>query len=473
MASASITTGGSCEADRPATEMVQQEMEAYLSAHPSTELIDAFFFDFNGIPRGKRLPATAFGKLYNDGLCLPASTVALDVWGTEVLDSGLVFETGDRDWLFRPVPGSLRPLPWAETPTAQVLVQMEPGIGAACESGDPRNVLAHVVRRFTDMGLTPVVAVELEFRLLDVEPDHTGRPQLPRIPQSGQRLSGSQLLGLDELDAFSPVFDEIREACRLQGVETETLIAEQAEAHYEINLVHRADALEAADQAMLFKRTVRQVAAKHGMIGCFMAKPFGDEPGNGMHVHFSLLDEHGNNLFDDGSDIGSPELRRAAAGLLALMSDSTAIFAPHANSYRRFQMHAHVPMAPSWGYDNRTVAVRVPLSKEGSTHIEHRVAGADANPYLVVAAILAAAHHGMSRVLQPPAPTTGDAYTQHPPSLPASWEEACTRFERSRELREYLGDDFMRLFAALKRQEVETLKRRVTLEEYAAYLRTV
>lgn len=470
MASASTETcGHPGETSDPAAD----ERRAYLSAYPGTELIDAFFFDLNGIPRGKRLPVAALDKLYDDGLCLPASTVALDVWGLEVLDSGLVFETGDRDWLFRPVPGSLRPVPWAETPTAQVLLQMEPGVGGACEFGDPRNVLAQMVRRFSELGLTPVVAVEFEFRLLDAAPGEDGRPQLPRLPQSGLRLAGSQLLGLDELDELSPVFDDIRQACKVQGVETETLIAEQAEAHYEINLVHRPDAMQAADQAMLFKRTVRQVAAKHGMIGCFMAKPFGDEPGNGMHVHFSLLDERGRNVFDDGSDIGSPELRQAVAGLLALMNDSTAIFAPHANSYRRFQMHAHVPMAPSWGYDNRTVAVRVPLSKEGSTHIEHRVAGADANPYLVVAAILAAAHYGMSQRLEPPAPTAGDAYAQYEPSLPASWEEAGTRFERAQVLRQYLGDDFMKLFAALKRQEMETLKRRVTLEEYAAYLRTV
>lgn len=451
----------------------QDETQAYLSAWPQTELVDAFFFDLNGIPRGKRLPVRVLDNLYGDGLCLPASTVALDVWGLEVLDSGLVFETGDRDWRFRPVPGSLRPLPWADTPTAQVLLQMESGVGGACEYGDPRNVLAQVLRRFTALGLTPVIAVELEFRLLDAVPGDDGKPQLPRLPQSGQRLSASQLLGLDELDELSPVFDEIRQACKLQGVDTETLIAEQAEAHFEINLVHRPDALAAADQAMLFKRTVRQVAARHGMIGCFMAKPFGDEPGSGMHVHFSLLDEHGRNIFDDGSDLGSAELRQAAAGMLALLNDSTAIFAPHANSYRRFQMHAHVPMAPSWGYDNRTVAVRVPLSGDGSTHIEHRVSGADANPYLVVAAILAAAHHGMSQRLQPPAPTEGDAYRQHAPSLPATWEDACTRFVGSTVLREYLGDDFVRLFAALKRQEMEALKRRVTLEEYAAYLRTV
>jgi len=470
MVSASNRTGESAEAEPdPACD----ERRAYLSAHPQTELIDAFFFDLNGVPRGKRLPAGALDKLYTEGLCLPASTVALDVWGLEVLDSGLVYETGDRDWRFRPVPGSLRPVPWADTPTAQALLQMEPGVGGACEGGDPRHVLARVVRRFTDMGLTPVIAVELEFRLLDTVPGEDGKPQLPRLPQSGQRLSASQLLGLDELDELSPVFDEIRRACQLQGVDTETLIAEQAEAHFEINLVHRPDALAAADQAMLFKRTVRQVAARHGMIGCFMAKPFGDEPGSGMHVHFSLLDQQGRNIFDDGSQLGSTELRQAAAGMLALMNDSTAIFAPHANSYRRFQMHAHVPMAPSWGYDNRTVAVRVPLAHDGSTHIEHRVAGADANPYLVVAAILAAAHHGISQRLTPPAPTEGDAYVQHAPSLPASWEAACACFEQSGVLREYLSDDFMALFSALKRQEIEAMKRRVTLDEYAAYLRTV
>lgn len=449
------------------------EIRAYLTAHPDTELIDAFFFDLNGIPRGKRLPLAMLDKLYGEGLCLPASTVALDVWGQEVLDSGLVFETGDRDWRFAPVPGAMRPVPWAQTPTAQVLLQMQPGVGGACQFGDPRFVLEQVVRRYEARGLTPVVAVELEFRLLDTAPGEDGRPTLPRLPRSGQPLSGSQLLGLDELDQLSPVFDEIRRACEQQGIVTETLIAEQAEAHFEINLVHQPDALAAADQAILFKRTVRQVAARHGMIGCFMAKPFGDEAGSGMHVHFSVLDGNGHNIFDDGADLGSPALHHAAAGLLDLMHPSMAIFAPHANSYRRFQQHAHAPMAPTWGYDNRTVAVRVPLSKAGSTHIEHRVAGADANPYLVVAAILAAALRGMDGEMPPPEPTEGDAYAQVPPSLPATWEAACEAMEGSAAFGEVLGGDFVHLYGALKHQEIETFKRQVTLEEYAAYLHTV
>ena len=448
-----------------------EEARAFLSAHPDTQLVDAFFFDLNGIPRGKRLPATALDKLYGEGLYLPASTVALDVWGQEVLESGLVFETGDRDWRFLPVPGALRPLPWASTPTAQVLLQMEPGVGGACEAGDPRHILQKVVGRYAARGLTPVVAVELEFRLLQT--DEEGQPVLPCLPGSDERLSASQLLGLDELDHLSPVFDDIRDACEQQGIVTETLIAEQAEAHFEMNLVHQPDALAAADQAILFKRTVRQVAARHGMIGSFMAKPFGDEAGSGMHVHFSLQDAEGRNIFDNGEDMGSPALAHAAAGLLELMRPSMAVFAPHANSYRRFQQHAHAPMAPTWGYDNRTVAVRVPLAKSGSTHIEHRVAGADANPYLVVATILAAALHGIEHELTPPTPIEGDAYSQVEPSLPASWETACETFARSDPLAAFLGDDFIHLYMALKRQEMETFKRQVTRAEYAAYLRTV
>lgn len=456
----------------PQSENLPDEVRRYLETHPDTRLIDAFLTDLNGIPRGKRLPRSYLHKLFTDGLCLPASTVALDIWGNEVLDSGLLFETGDADCRFVPVRGSLRPQPWCQTPTAQLLLQVDP-TSTGPHHGDPRRVLASVVHRLIAMGLTPVVAVEMEFRLFDAVTDAGGRPRLPPSQRTGQTVRSAQLYGFDGFHEFEETFDHILRACEAQNVPVETMIAEQAPAHYEINLRHGADAVLAVDQAILLKRTIKNVASRHGLTACFMAKPFGDEPGNGMHIHFSLVDKDSRNVFDDDQGGDTVQLRQAVAGLLATMEDATAVFAPHANSYRRFQTHAHVPMAPTWGYDNRTVAVRVPLSNAGNTHIEHRVAGADANPYLVLAAVLAGAHAGIRQTLEPPAATEGDADSARVPTLPHTWSRALALFERSATLKDYLGADHVRVFTACKRQEIETFKRMVTLEEYHAYIKTV
>lgn len=447
----------------------QDEAATFLERHPDTAFIETVLVDLNGIARGKRLPVSALRRIYESGVNLPASTVVLDVWGRDVEASGLIFETGDADHPCWPVPGSLRPLPWGQRHGASLLLRMDTPAGTPF-GGDPRNVLAAVLARFTAEGLTPVVATELEFRLFQEGPGEDG---LPRPPERLHRYGNpSQLYGLDELDRLESLLVDVEQACSVQGLPTDTVIAESEAGQYEINLRHVPDALLAADQAVLLKRTIKAVARRHGLIASFMAKPFGEQAGNGLHVHASLLDRDSRNVFA-GADGASPQLLQAVAGLTATMHESTAVFAPHANSFRRFQPAAHVPLAPTWGRDNRTTALRIPLGRPEARRVEHRVAGADANPYLVLAAVLGGIHHGIAQGLTPPPETEGNAYVQHRPSLPDEWGAALAAFEGSGFVSEYLGPLCQRLFSACKRQEREHFQRNVPRIEYDTYLGTI
>jgi len=448
------------------------EVQTFLKRYPDTEVAEVLLTDTNGLMRGKQLPANALAKVFKGGVRLPASVFALDIWGNDVEASGLVFETGDADRVCTGVPGSLKPVTWLKTPTAQVLMSMLNADGTPFY-GDPRQVLAGVLARYSALGLTPVVATELEFYLFDVERGADGRLQPPRSPITGQSITGSQLYGIDELQELGELFGGIARACAAQDVPTDTLIAEHAPGQYEINLTHVPDALLAADQAVMLKRAIKGVASQHRTTASFMAKPFGDRAGNGFHIHFSLLDRDGRNVFDDGTTKGSPVLRHAVAGQAATMAEGMAVFAPNTNSYRRFQPGSYAPIAPAWGYDNRSTALRIPLSEPEAMRIEHRVAGADANPYLTLATVLAGAIHGIVSQLEPQPPTVGDAYRQHPASLPDTWERALEAFEGSSFIAEYLSASYRELYCACKWQELNTFKRQVTPMEYNAYLRTV
>ncbi|MCK2044655.1 glutamine synthetase family protein [Chromohalobacter sp. TMW 2.2299] len=434
--------------------------------------LDLFITDLNGNLRGKRLPASGLKKLRKEGLKLPLSVVGFDFWGADVLDNGLVFETGDSDGVCMPVSQEPIPVPWSEAPRDQMLAMMFNPDGTPF-GADPRQVLNRMVDRFSAKGLTPVLATELEFYLMDAESESVQRPIPPALADGkGRRLANAEGYSVEEMDGFEAFFADIREACQGQGIGADTIIAEMGPGQFEVNLNHVADPLNAGDQAILFKRLVRGVSRRHGYAATFMAKPYVEESGNGFHTHFSLLDRDGNNVFDDGTEQGSDLLRHAIAGMMQLMPESMLVFAPHLNSYRRFMPGAHAPTHASWGYENRTVALRVPESPNLARRIEHRVAGADANPYLVLASILAGALHGMENALEPDAPVEGDAYAEESPRypLPCEWQDAIARFEQSEILREYLGEEFVRVYAQAKRQERRRLNERISDVEYEAYL---
>jgi glutamine synthetase len=219
----------------------------------------------------------------------------------------------------------------------------------------------------------------------------------------------------------------------------------------------------------MLKRAIRSVAHQHGKVASFMAKPFAEQVGNGMHIHFSLLDEKGNNVFNNGTPEGSDLLNCAVAGCLETMADSMAVFAPNINSFRRMVPGCYAPLSPNWGYENRTTALRIPGGDNRAMRIEHRVAGADANPYLTVAAILAGALYGIEKKLKAPPAVVGDAGDVEP-TLPHFWNDAILAFERSKFIEEYLGSELRTNYARCKRQEKQEFDSRVTLLEYDAYL---
>ena len=333
-------------------------------------------------------------------------------------------------------------------------------------------MLKRVVDRFKAKGLRPVMATELEFYLMDGESETTQRPIPPLLADGGRRLANTEGYGVEEMDGFSAFFADIRQACEIQGIDADTIIAEMGPGQFEINLNHVDDPLSAADQAILFKRLVRGVSRGHGYAATFMAKPYAEQSGNGIHVHFSLLNEAGENVFDDGTEQGSAMMKQAVAGMMKTMPDTMLTLAPNQNSYRRFMPGAHAPTFASWGYENRTVALRIPESPCVARRIEHRVAGADANPYLVLASVLAGALYGIENELEPIEPVEGDAYGESDESLvlPNRWEDATDAFENGEVLREYLGEDFQRVYTAVKRQEQRLLNERITDVEYEAYL---
>ncbi len=442
-----------------------------MSAKKNNEF-DVFITDLNGNLRGKRMPPHAYDKVQQEGIKLPRSVLGFDFWGADVLDNGLVFETGDSDGVCLPVSAQAVPVPWAESPRSQVMAMMSNADGSPFEA-DPRQVLNRVVKRFKALGLTPVVATELEFYLMDGETEATRRPREPKLADGhGRRLTETDGYSIDEMDGFSAFFADVRQSCEIQGIPADTIISELGPGQFEINLNHIDNPLLAADQAIMFKRLVKGVSRKHGYLASFMAKPYAERSGNGFHVHFSLLDQEGRNVFDNGAEEGTTVLKHAVAGLMQTMADSMLCFAPHLNSYRRFLAGAHAPTFASWGYENRTVAIRIPDSPTVARRIEHRVAGADANPYLVLAAVLAGALYGIENKLMPPPAIAGDAYSEMNDELllPRKWEQATDIFNQSDVLRDYLGEEFIRVYTAVKRQEQNILSQRITDVEYEAYL---
>lgn len=434
-----------------------EPLAGFLAAHPAVERVEAFVCDVNGIARGKWLPRDKALDLAAKGLPLPRSIFALDIWGRDVPAAGLAFGTGDPDGLCHPVAESVALVPWATRPTAQVMLAMADADGAPFFA-DPRAMLARVAARLAAAGLTPVVATELEFYLLDAA-DPAAAGQGP-----------ARLLSVDALQAAAPLLDAIEDACRVQRVPAETILRENGPGQYEINLRHVADPVAAADHAVLLKRIVRATARAHGRTATFMAKPFGAQSGSGLHVHASLLDRAGRPAFADTAGAPGPLLRHAVGGIVATMPAAMLLFAPHANSYRRFRRGSHAPTTAGWGLDDRSAAVRVIVGAPGATRLEQRVAGADANPYLAIAGTLAGIALGIERAIDPgPAQAPGDEGLAGAP-LPLEWGAAIDAFATAPAMAAALGERARDLIAACKRQDRDELLARVPDTEYAAYL---
>ncbi len=449
--------------------MTASHITTWLKEYPQIKSMFACVCDLNGTLRGKRVPRDQIEKVINEGLRMPLSIANVDIWGEDIENSELVFATGDADELCDFTGRTPAPILYTARPSALALFWMRRADGTPFE-GDPRRALANVVDRYKAMGLTPVVSTELEFYLCD--PDG-GRPRAARSPVTGVRPHSDGILSLDELQQFDEFLDDVYDGCAAQGIPAEAATSENGAGQFEINMRHVDDPLRAADDAILFKRLVRGVARKHGYAATFMAKPYGDRSGSGFHIHFSLLDEHGVNVFDSGDEHGTPMLLHAVAGLLETMQQNTLTFAPHLNSYRRLMPGAHAPTSVAWGYENRTAAIRIPGGPCAARRIEHRVAGADANPYLVMSSVLGGALMGIRKQLLPADATVGDAYAQTHAQLPRDWATAIEAFDGGSHVPDIFSPQLQKMLVECKSQELNRFSRQVSDFEYQSCLEVV
>jgi glutamine synthetase len=451
----------------------EAEAHAFLDANPDITSIHVIWTDICGVARGKILRRDELVPAWKDGRFMPISALVLDITGQDVPETGLVFDEGDRDMLLWPIPGSLVRIPWMEEPTAQYLASVH-DLDGTPHFADPRNALEAIVKRFqTELNMTPVGAVEVEFFLMDRASAIAGEPRAPKSLINEHRPQHYQAYYLQDLDDFAPFFKDLYAYCEAQGLPAKTLISEYAPGQMEIVLRHRADVLKACDEGIMLKRAIKATAEKHGMAATFMAKPYAQWTGSGMHIHVSLGDEQGNNLFAAEDPMQNELLLHSIGGLKAAMAESMLIFAPNANSYRRFRRNSYAPVSASWGINNRTVSLRIPAGAANACHIEHRPSGADANPYLVMAAILAGMHYGITEKADPGNPVVGNGYEKRAKYIPGNWFDAIDAFWRASILKEYFGKPFVDTYCTIKEVEADRFYAEPTLRDFEWYLRVV
>lgn len=452
------------------------ELRTFLRKFPHTSMMEILIADVTGVMRGKRIRPTEFEKIFADGFFIPGGTVLLDTLGNTVPGISWSAEDGDPDAAGKIVAGSLAPIPWAKKPSAQALFSLSTRDGEPFFA-DPRHVLERAAAPLLKIASKIVMAVELEFYLLDAKTDRP-TPRASRVPGIGRPQPGPQVYHPDDLWDIENFLNDLNDACELQNIPAGTTISEFAPAQFEINLHHVDDPVLACDHAVLLKRTIKAIAREHGFVACFMAKPFEEESGSGMHVHMSLVDRNGKNFFSqDKEKFATPpysaKLRHAVGGLAKLMAESTMIFAPNANSYRRLRPESFAPVEPNWGANHRNVALRIPISDQKNLRFEHRISGADANPYLVTAAILAGVHYGLKNRCDPGRMVEEGEVIKLKRKIPTRWELAIDKFSRSKILPQYLGEDFCRIYAINRRFEAEQFHNKISNIDFDWYLRAV
>jgi len=444
----------------------EREYRAFVEKHPDLEAVEFLMVDPNGVMRGKWAPADALKKAFEEGVNFPMSLHGLDVWGREVTETGLHIESGDKDGYCRATRGSLSIVPWAKRKTAQVLLQTFTPEGDPFLA-DPRQVLKKKVAEVNDRGLYPVVAFELEFYLLEPGTDwDDGMPAPVGAMNGPDRL---RMYGLDDLAEHAALFDMIRDAADEQDLPIDTIIKEAAPGQFEVNLKHRSDPLRAADDVIMLKRLVIGCARAHGLTATFMAKPFLEYAGNGMHVHASVLDENGDNIF--AGEGGRKKLETAVAGLLKAMPVSLLLFINTWNGFRRITPGSYAPTRAVWAENNRSVALRIPVSSDQNRRVEHRIAGADANPYLVLAAVIQGIVEGIDAGEPPPPPVEGNAYDHTDAlELPDDMDDALQLMEKSGFADRALGPLLSKVYRDLKRAEIMAFWSEITPLERTTYL---
>ena len=430
-------------------------MEDFIKKNRITE-VECLVPDMSGIARGKIVPAEKFLRILRDrGLRLPEAIFVQTVTG-EYPEDDSVTSDENSDIYMIPDERTIRFVPWYEEPTAQVITDCVYADGSPVNFS-PRHVLKRVLSLYEERGWKPLVAPELEFFLVQVnkDPDY---PLVPPVGRNGRVESGRQAFGIDAVNEFDPIFEMVYDYCEAQDIDIDTLTHEAGAAQIEINFNH-GDALELADQAFLFKRTAREAALRHQVYATFMAKPMQNEPGSAMHIHQSVVDaDSGRNLFSDTNGADTPLFMSHIAGLQKYLPYAMPLLAPNVNSYRRLVPNSDAPINVHWGRDNRTTGLRVPVSPADSRRVENRVAGADANPYLAIAASLACGYLGMAQGLEPTDPVKGSAY-RLAFTLPRHQGDALQKFNACKPLKDVLGDKFVDAVTCVKVAEYEAYHR--------------
>jgi len=433
--------------------------------------VDLMVVDWHGRLRGKRLPMTQRAKMEAGETRLPLSTQAQDIGGDDRDElTGLSLSIGDPDGLCVIEQHSFRRTPWNPR-LAQALASLH-GVDGESSSFDSRAVLTRQVERFAARGWRPVVAMELEFYLLDARTRECGRPVVPERLRVAGEHDDSQLCEPRAVDRIESVLERIHSHASGLGLPVETMLAEIGPGQFEVNLGHRDDPLRAADEALLLRRVVDRAAFEEDLLATFMAKPYTEHGGSGQHVHVSVLDEGGRNVLDAGD--GEPvRLRHAVAGLLDSLDDVQLLLAPHGNSYRRLQPGGFAPCRADWSLDHRGVAIRLPTTRGPAARLEHRVAGADANGHLVLAAILAGVFDGLERACEPALPMLAPGTRPSARHLTHDWIAAIDAAASSTFMRQLLGEPFLDAYIAIKRHEAWDFNRRVTEADWRACLTRV
>ncbi len=431
------------------------KLKAFIDQHRVTE-VECLVPDVNGIARGKILPDDKFLRgMATRGLRVPESIFIQTVTGGYPRDE-TVTDTAVIDTTMVPDEDTVRIVPWYEEPTAQVICDSQYSDGREVEFSS-RYVLRRVLDLYAGRGWRPIVAPELEFFLVKIntDPDY---PLEPPIGRSGRPETGRQAFGIDAVNEFDPIFEDVYDYCETMGLDIDTLSHEAGAGQIEINFNH-GDALALADQVLLFKRTVREAALRHNVYATFMAKPMQYEPGSAMHLHQSVVDAAtGRNLFSEPDGNDTALLRAFIAGQQQFVPAAMALFAPNVNSYRRLDPDSDAPINVQWGYDNRTVGFRVPADEPEARRVENRVAGADCNPYLMIAGSLACGYLGMTDALAPTEPVAGSA-KRLPFTLPRHLWDSLNRLNESQPLRQVLGDRFVDAIWYIKRAEYDAYQR--------------
>jgi glutamine synthetase len=426
-----------------------EQVRKYISEN-NIHTVEVGLADINGVLRGKRLPARHFLKIAETGTAMAKAPFVWDIQcgvydDTEVANT----DNGFPDMAARPDLSTFRQIPWRPG-SAFVFGDVYDEQGHPLEVS-PRKVLQRVIERAASHGFRPLVGSELEFYLLDA-----GRQPLFKGIQCYSLYKGAEL---------EYVVEEMRTGLENFGIELEAFHIEYGPAQIEV-IPEYCDALRMADNTVLIKNGIKEIARKHGLYATFMAKPWAEESGNGYHVHQSLWSpDLKSNLFSTDSQLAEKYL----AGLVRTSQEFMAFGSPSINSYKRFRENSFAPTRVTWGRDNRTVSTRS-LGVGGASRFEHRTGSADANPYIIIAANIAAGLYGIENNLTPPEVTRENAYLADAQRLPGTLRQALSYLEEGTVAREYLGEQFVRQFLTLGRHEVELYDLAVTDWEHNRYL---